>query len=497
MLLDTRTLLRGAAMLGAGVFIAVILAALPADPRDDGARDLGSLLPGEAVGEAGSTQDGGLLTGRADIWRGALELAVTWERVPSDTSVMQFLRPLFGFGPEMYYYSHPLAAPPQRVLEIASHTHNYPLQILMELGYAGLLAFFALVAFAVLAAARLFKAARSNARGAHWGAIVLVGVIAALAGRAFEQMAGVARLGDLAPYWALLALLVALTGIARGAPAYVYSGPIRKRPLSHMTNRQTAAVFAATMMAVLAVALFTIFDFRALRGSRAAVQAERALARGQTETAVDLYIRAGELAPLAERYPVNAATLLLRAAADEEDNTRRLELAERSHGVLVDYASRNPYAYSALLRLASNRTFIATRGGAVGAAELLPTLERIVDALPSYPAIIAFVANEYAAVGLLDRAYQVAQLAISMEDVDARRVVPQAWWTVGEVHAQRGDTAAAQVALETAIERDPEGQFAALAHRSLARLLDGQGLGDQATEHRIKADAIEDGLTRS
>jgi len=69
---------------------------------------------------------------RADIWRGALELALNRETVADESTVLRGLRVMFGFGPDMYFYSYPNTIRPLGGFAANSHTHNYGLQVLME-----------------------------------------------------------------------------------------------------------------------------------------------------------------------------------------------------------------------------------------------------------------------------------------------------------------------------------------------------------------------------
>ena len=105
---DRSQALRGAGVLIAGLVIAVAIVIIPEDQGGGGGtRGFGSIV-------AGVTPAAGGFGGRNDIWQGSVRLLDSWERQGSESGLLSALRPVFGFGPEMYYYSYPLTANPQK-----------------------------------------------------------------------------------------------------------------------------------------------------------------------------------------------------------------------------------------------------------------------------------------------------------------------------------------------------------------------------------------------
>ena len=148
-----------------------------------------------------------------EIWGTATDLAASRDRPFDESGVVRGLRVLFGFGPDMFFYSYPVAADPQGSLLGVSHAHNYLLQVLMEEGLVGASLMAAAAALLLIAALRVLRARSAE----PWLAIVMIGTLAALAGRAVDQFGSVARLSDLMLFFALGGALFALTEIARAA----------------------------------------------------------------------------------------------------------------------------------------------------------------------------------------------------------------------------------------------------------------------------------------
>ena len=136
----TKQTLRSLALLAISSVIAAILVTLPSPQGDIGLER--ALSIGDQFNPGGTSTDiGGGLSGRFNIWGSTFQLATSWD-VPVEESVFtSALRPLFGFGPDMFIYSFPFKGQPQSGLGIVDHAHNYELQLLMEQGFIGLISF--------------------------------------------------------------------------------------------------------------------------------------------------------------------------------------------------------------------------------------------------------------------------------------------------------------------------------------------------------------------
>lgn len=484
--LDRSTLLRGAGVMAVGAAIAVALALVPAEATSRG-RGLEAVR--SIIGEEFSAEG---LGGRAEIWRGALTLARTWEREPKDSTAVRALRPLFGFGPEMYYYSYPLTIGPQERSEAASHAHNYPLQVLMELGFTGLLVFLAIAVFILLTGLRALRMEKAAGRRSDFLSILMAGILAALIGRIVEQQVGVARIGDLAPFWALMALVIALARMRFRPEANAVPAPRREQRRGRTPTPSIARVAPLGAALVLAAAAITVFfarDVQMLRASLLASQGFERIDAGDGQDALRLFRQARDLAPDVELYPLTADWLLFNSARLKDDGQQAQPFFEAAYETLARYEQRNPYAYSTQRRLAAATADLYRNGDPGRIPEMVARYRKLAALRPGYADLQALAASVFVAAGEFQLVIETADHAIELEP--ATHPLPRAWWARGEALMGIGREDAAATSFETAIARDPAGEYAIPSHRSLAAILDGRGQGALADEHRSRADEIE------
>ncbi|MEX0762702.1 MAG: tetratricopeptide repeat protein [Dehalococcoidia bacterium] len=428
--------------------------------------------------------------GRLKVWSGVRDLATTWERVPPDSAPVKLLRPLFGFGPDMYFYSYPLAAGPQDGFTTVSHTHNYALQLLMEMGVSGLIIFLVATTLILATGVRLLRQRHTEGLRGGWLSIIMLGVLSALVGRAVEQTVGVARVGDLAPFWALMGLVVALHAIGNpSAPLQpVTVAPARRRRRSPQAASAAPVLpfVAAFLAAAMALIIFYLNDVAPMHASRLAVLAAEHIDNGNDNEGFILIQRARSMAPNVELYSAQAGTLLLSSVSYVEDNEEASRLANAAYDVLSQYEQRDPFAHSTQLLLARATAELIAQGETHRVPELIERYQRLVDLLPVYPHILSEAAHGFWRAGDLGKAIETADRAIAMETPINPQ--PEAWWARGEAQAELGDVDAAISSFETAIERMPDGDFAMLSHRSLADIFDTRGDTAMADEHRALAD---------
>ena len=130
---------------------------------------------------------------------------------PFEPWALPFTRPLIGYGPEIYSYVYPLGMDTEALNQthrVPQYAHNYLIHQTVELGYLGLASYlFILAAFFLPATVALIRNRRLDSQGQK---VVLLALVAALAGRSVEQMVGIPHAGDLTVFWALLGVFVAL-----------------------------------------------------------------------------------------------------------------------------------------------------------------------------------------------------------------------------------------------------------------------------------------------
>ena len=150
---------------------------------------------------------------RFDIWEGSWNLILDRPWFEYEDLSISYLRPLVGYGPELFKYTFPLESPLGGLL---SQSHNFFLHHWVEQGVLGVLSsLFLFIAFFVVGLAQLWFHRNTYSTTHKW---ILVALLATMAGRLIEGMVGVNRESDLVLFWFLLAIFVVLPPIMGSEP---------------------------------------------------------------------------------------------------------------------------------------------------------------------------------------------------------------------------------------------------------------------------------------
>ena len=182
--------------------IAYLVIWLTPDPAGSSAGDRLSSITSE-TSERGASF-------RTDIWSSSLGLI--WNRPwfeYEDLSI-SYLRPLVGYGPDLFKYVFPLENTRGGLL---SQAHNFVLHHWVEQGILGL--FSSLSLFVSFFLVGLIQLWRNRGTYSTTHKLILVTLLATVAGRTAEMMVGVAREPDLVLFWIILAVFVALPSVMR------------------------------------------------------------------------------------------------------------------------------------------------------------------------------------------------------------------------------------------------------------------------------------------
>jgi O-antigen ligase len=315
----------------------------------------------------------GELTGsasiRVGIWERSIDVFVD-PRWP-DTDVypelpalaVEPLRPLIGYGPEMFRYAY-LQSDVENDAGLALHAHNFVLHTVVELGLIGVAAYGGLVLAAGWLLLRLARRAR-KARST-WTIYIAIGLLGALASRIIEQVVGKAQVSDLALSWILAALVVALVlFVDRNQPKPPPAQAVISKELSLGHTLPIVLMLAASIVlwwhAVLA-------PFVSLTNTSQAIQAGE---RGEITEMLELFDSASTWSPgLALNY-TNRVFFMIPLGIQPEDfgfsSTRNLRVA--ALGATTEILERNPLDYRAWdLRHGIVESFV--RGGLARSADL-------------------------------------------------------------------------------------------------------------------------------
>ncbi|MBT5320649.1 MAG: hypothetical protein HOL45_12180 [Chloroflexi bacterium] len=495
--LEPATLKRAAVVAVGGVLVGVVLIGLPAGETRGTASLVTAFSASASIPELppetqatevivpNSAASDARFSGRVGIWRGALELVRNREVYPPESGVHSALRPIFGFGPEMYTYSFPLTAEPYG-LRSADHAHNYPLQVLLELGLAGLLTLVILVGLILVTLIRVLWPA-SGVRPDPWTTVAAIGILAALFGRAIEQGPGVAQIADLTGYWILMGLAVALSESKSVADvSETTQTPRRRRAVgfSDLGGRKLTSLVIAIVVIAVAGGVFLFKDIQQLRGSLAAVEANDLVSQNRGEEALEKYRDAISLAPDVSEYPIRLHEMLFGVASQETDPENRRTLLEIGYEVLADTADRDPYDFLLRERLALATLDLFEDGQTERRDEVIDRYIDFAESRPSYSEAQALLGNAAVIVGGFEVGLAAANRAIEIELNPA--ALDRAWWVRGIALDGLGDPSGAIASFEQAIAANGESNWAALSHGQLAELFENQGDVEEAAAHRAR-----------
>ena len=158
----------------------------------------------------------GSLGGRGDYWNGSWRLIRDNPWFKFDSPSYSWLRPLLGYGPDMFRYVYLLESPPKGpnlLPEEPDQAHNFFINQAVEQGFLGLFSSLAIVLAVFLVGG--YQLLKQGANYSRTHKLILIALLACLAGRFAEMMVGVARVSDLTILWVLLGSFVALPNVFR------------------------------------------------------------------------------------------------------------------------------------------------------------------------------------------------------------------------------------------------------------------------------------------
>jgi O-antigen ligase/tetratricopeptide (TPR) repeat protein len=505
--LNRSTLKTGAGVIAAGIVIALAISLIPnagAGGPSGGGRSL------EDLGNIFDTAEATSLGGRAATWGGALELATSWERYPEESGLRHALRPIFGLGPDMYFYSYPLSVDrdPSGTGKLFAHVHNLPMQVLLELGFVGFGSFLALVLLVAYTAVMVLRAEKSAGRGDGLVSIFTALLLAALVGRAVEQMAGVAHVSDQLTFWVMAGLIVGLAGISarsRGLDPVVSTRPLPTG--SRRDRRQRAAASQgvgallpmglAALVLLLVIGLFFVRDIRGIAASRAGAQGLSLVNDDRGEEGFKRFERAIELNSDVEWYVSQANTLIRRNAEAPENSAVTVQLYELSLSILEKYEDRDPFAQQTQRNIAQTELSLGRLGQTEMFVRAIERYQRLAEERRSFQTVQALVGDGIVAAGggfmeLGDEetalSYTVLALvyadrAIALET--AAQPSPRAWWVRGIANERLGNLNEALSAYLESVSHERGTVYESQSHLGLARVYGMLGDPENAEKHRL------------
>ncbi len=425
---------------------------------------------------------------RADIWRGAVELAISRDRVVEESRWMRGVRFMFGFGPDMYFYSYPIRSKPLPSPVTTNHAHNYPLQVLLEQGLAGLIMFSTSAGLVLITAFSVTRSVARRGENDQWVSILIIGMISALIARAVEQGAGVGKVSDLVTFWAIMGLVIAIADI------HLIPQPRTRQSarlsLSGLGARGLVPFAVVAVVGVFALVIFVQKDVNQLRAGVIAATGFEQKRGGDNDAAFLSFQEARALAPDVERYYTEVSQFLIRTATARasEDPGRARQLYQQAREVLSEYESRDPFAWQTQLGLASATAGLAGLGQNELTPEVVGRYQNISILMEPFATIQMIAGENIVIAGDYDLGETIALRAVSLEGSTVP--LPAAWWALGEALFQQDRIEDAELAWETSIKRNGRGIYAARSQRGLAFINELRGNTDLATFHHYLADGL-------
>jgi tetratricopeptide (TPR) repeat protein/O-antigen ligase len=213
LLLDRRSFTKLALVLGVAAVLAAAVLLVPEGNQSNTGDNTSTpqaaaqRLTAAAFGTGGAAG----LDGRIQLWESSQELVFSHPWYEFDSLVFSPVRPLFGYGPELFRSAYLLESRPTTRAFLpneAVHAHNFFIHQTVEQGLLGLVTSAGIFLVPLLAGGVHLLSRRSGYSTA--GRLLLIGLMAAIAGRMLEQMVGIARVSDITMFWVLLALFAAL-----------------------------------------------------------------------------------------------------------------------------------------------------------------------------------------------------------------------------------------------------------------------------------------------
>ena len=253
---------------------------------------------------------GGFVTGRGTHWKTSWKLIRDRPWFAFDNLSVSWLRPLIGYGPDLFRYTYLLESPPgDDLLPLEpDHAHNYFIHQTVEQGLLGLLS--SLAIFAAVLGVGGYQLIRLRQTYSPACKLVMIALLAVVIGRFLEMMVGVARVSDLTILWVILAVFVALPQVdsVREAPIQETSKPPTPRRQRDVGRAGSASAptlpwglfwrLAIVAWLVGGIAVFTwVKGVNNVRAAMSASDALDQLRQGDFQSSLALLDQATDLTP--------------------------------------------------------------------------------------------------------------------------------------------------------------------------------------------------------
>ena len=423
-------------------------------------------------------------SGRSTHWSGSWRLIRDRPWFEFDSLSLSWLRPVIGYGPELFRYTYLLESPSEGrdlVPLEPDHAHNFFIHQTVEQGLLGLLSSLGLFAAVFLVGGSTLL--RRGAELSLFHKLILIGLLATFAGRFLEMIFGVARVSDLTILWILLAALAAVAGtgqtseavpqaavpqaaVPQAAPSRS-SRRQRNRPVPGVPSRTTTATWGSFgRLAIVAslIGIIGVFTWvKGINNVRAAAEVGNAIdsfQAGDYQTALAELDRATELAPDISVYHNHKASIYMayiinknvpseRGCSSQSDLPYDLCLANEGLQNNREAVGQRPFYYRSVLVLANSTSSLSAY-----------SLELEEEAVRRYEEVLALVPDSWRVRDILAEAYlNTSQpdraIPLLKESILISQDTPlsaRAYFLLGKGQGELGQLRESIVSLERALE---------------------------------------------
>lgn len=335
--------------------------------------------------------------GRTPIWNKSIAVVLGRPWFEPEQRGNLIARHLFGYGPGMSRYTLPLHWDPGARYAVYASTHNYPLQILVDLGVIALASYAALIAAIILGAT--LHITRRRADHSRMDLVILTALSAGIIGKLAEQMTGVARVSDTTLFWAVAGAMTAMM-LMKEAKAEDPSDSSKRPAMSSVWKLSLAAL-------ILIVGVSAVWQKNVpyAQSANLASRSKAAFLRDELVTSLDLMDQAIFKSPDVGTYYTLRSGMTnafgVRDRSDEIDKATEIY----AYGTLA--LDTNPLSHTAKGFQAASSMRLYQLGDVEKGDEAIRNLRDLVRMLPGHEPVYIQLATAHLILGQPNEAIAV------------------------------------------------------------------------------------------
>lgn len=500
---------RPAMALAVVVGVAAIILLAPSWVSDD--QDHAESTATEVAKRFGSISNevvSGGLGGRMDVWQNSWQLIKDRPWFEFDDLSLPWLRHLIGYGPDLFRNTYLLESRPKGrdlLPEEPDHAHNYFIHQTIEQGFLGLLSSAGLFISVLAVGGYQLLSRRHKRLAVHQ--LLLIGLVALMAGRLLEQMVGLARVSDLTIFWALLAIFVASPRVMqahhqdRTPDSRPPEGQPRRRNRTRSASPRAVNAFRWQFLLRLGVVMWLIGGIGVLswlksvnyvRAATVERDGEVLFRQGDYQSSLAALDRAIKLAPDVPFYYRNRAQVYLayqlqtnvpaeRGCSIQTELEYGVCLAVRNYQNTVGGSAKRPFDYRAKADLAASAHNLKLDELAI------QRYRETLNLVPGSWIIRNALAGTLTGAGQADAALDVLRdsLAIIGDRPAMHWASAETLFLEGAAYRKLGQLEESARSLERSLELDASGTSARMARLFLAEAYGNSGRFQQATQQLL------------